>query len=235
MPAARPPTRTLQPRRHHQHRQRGRAGDDRDRSRAGEDVLVPLRDRLAAVSAQFGWDQAGLAVTDPEVLSRLTHRVMSASTMASMNGCPSRWAFEKMWPGDPDPFTPALIGNGAHTVLERLYERPPVSRTMDTAMIIARNVSVEQFPGEDPLSLAVRDRWLAELYAAFKGIFDIEDPTRVVVEGRELKVETTIAGVGFVGFIDRLERNGDGGPRGGGLQKFSGAAQGHHQVRRRAR
>lgn len=171
----------------------------------------PLRDRLAAVSAQFAWDGTSLAVTEPAVLSRLVDRTMSASTMTSLGGCPSRWAFEKVWPGDPDPFSPALVGNGAHTVLERLYALPPEQRTVDAAMIIARRVAAEQMPGDDPLSLAVRDRWMAEVYTAYKGIFAIEDPGQVNVEGRELKVEAKIAGVGFVGFVDRLERNGDGG------------------------
>lgn len=175
------------------------------------DPAVPLRDRLALLSAQFAWDGKSLAVTDTEVLNRLVNRVMSASTMNSLEGCPSRWAFEKLWPGDPDPFAAAPVGNGAHKVLEMLYALPPQQRTMDAAMMIARFVATEQMSGEEPLTVAVRDRWMAEVYAAFKGVFVIEDPTQVVVEGRELEVEAKIGGVGFIGHIDRLDRNGDGG------------------------
>src|SRR4029079_9106608 len=112
---------------------------------------------------------------------------------------------EKVWPGEQDPFTPSVLGNGGHKVLEKLFELPGQDRTLAAAMTILRQVCNDAMPGDDPLTMAVRDRWMAEVYAAFKGIFDIEDTTRVDVYGRELELGTTIAGVPFVGFVDRVD------------------------------
>ncbi|GAA3635363.1 RecB family exonuclease [Microlunatus ginsengisoli] len=192
----------------------GRTGDERrgDARRDPEldDPNLDLRTRLAILSARFAWDGQALAVGHEPTLRRLTDRTMSASTMHALEGCATRWAFEKLWPAAPDPFSPNILGNGAHTVLERFYGLPPADRSIGSAMTILRQVSAETFPGVDPLTGAVRDRWLAEVYAAFKGIFDIEDPARVDVAGRETEVRTDIAGVGFVGYVDRLDRDGDG-------------------------
>ena len=78
-------------------------------------------------------------------------------------------------------------------------------------MTSLRQCQRRAMPGDDPLSLAVRDRWMAEVYAAFKGIFDIEDPTRVGCTAASWRSATAIAGVRFVGFVDRVDRNGAGG------------------------
>lgn len=169
-----------------------------------------LRARLAVVSTRFAWDGKRLVVTHEPTLTRLARRTMSASTMHAMDGCPARWAFEKAWPGEQDPFAAAVLGNGGHKVLERLFELPPQDRTMAAAMTILRRVCEDAMPGDDPLTAAVRDRWLAEVYAAFKGIFDIEDAARVDVYGREMEVRTEIAGVPFVGYVDRVDRLPEG-------------------------
>ncbi|HEY5788127.1 MAG TPA: PD-(D/E)XK nuclease family protein [Microlunatus sp.] len=168
---------------------------------AGDD----LRARLDVISKRFAWDGRGLVINHEPTLTRLTQRTMSASTMHAMDGCTARWAFEKVWPGEQDPFAPSVLGNGGHKVLEKLFELPGRDRTIAAAMTILRQVCNDAMPGDDPLTMAVRDRWMAEVYAAFKGIFDIEDTTRVDVYGRELEVRTTIAGVPFVGFVDRVD------------------------------
>lgn len=178
------------------------------RAEPGRTELVQA---LADLSSRFAWDGRKLVITDEPTLRTLTDRTMSASTMQAMEGCPSRWAFEKLWPGDPDPFAATELGTGAHTVLERFYGLDQPDRTVEAAMTILRQVAQETVPGDSPLTSAVRDRWLAEVYSAFKGIFDIEDPTRIVVEGRELPVSADIGGVELVGFVDRLDRLDDGG------------------------
>ena len=87
---------------------------------AGDD----LRARLDVISKRFAWDGRRLVINHEPTLTRLTQRTMSASTMHAMDGCTARWAFEKVWPGEQDPFAPSVLGNGGHKVLEKLFELP---------------------------------------------------------------------------------------------------------------
>ena len=55
-------------------------------------------------------------------------------------------------------------------------------------------------------------RWFAEIESRVLPLWRIEDPTTVDVWERELRLETDISGVPFVGFVDRVDHGADGAP-----------------------
>lgn len=167
--------------------------------------------KFVPASQAFGWDKGGLVIRSAEVLGRYNIDYLSPSTAKAMDGCPARWAAEKAMPEREDPFGPAELGTSAHAVMEELYQLPGSERTEERAMNILRVHSMEQWPGRDEATYALRTKWIAEVYNAMVGLWQIEDPTTVVVKQTELRCDgIEIVGVPFKGFIDRVDYVPDG-------------------------
>lgn len=135
---------------------------------------------------------------------------LSPSSAGTYRSCARRWKFRYI-DRLPDPAgEAALAGTLAHRVLEVLLQEDPGDRTIDRAKAIAREVWPET--GDDPDFQALelntdeqrRFRWLA--WTAIEGLWQLEDPTQIVVEATEKKIDTMLGDVPFRGIVDRLDR-----------------------------
>ncbi|MCU6479111.1 RecB family exonuclease [Arthrobacter sp. A2-55] len=160
-----------------------------------------LGDRLA-------WDGTKLAVTDTAIIdAKLRREALSASTSKSMQSCAARWVGERLLRSDEeDPFAPAPLGTAAHSVMEDFYDDEvyaPSRRTMRLGEKLTIRDANIMWPTPD--TATSRGRWITEVKAAYEGIFEIEDPTKIKVWARELQIDgLTINGVPTNGYIDRV-------------------------------
>lgn len=111
----------------------------------------------------------------------------------------------------PDPAgVPALAGTLAHRILELLFAEEPTLRTVDRARELARVAWPETEADDDFVALeldtaGVRDfKWHA--WRAVEGLWTLEDPSNVEVQATEQRIEADVAGVPFIGIVDRLDR-----------------------------
>jgi putative RecB family exonuclease len=173
---------------------------------AREPERVPVKPSKA-----FGWDKGSLVVVDSEVMDRYNTGYLSPSTAKSMDGCPARWAAERALPRHEDPFGAAEIGTSGHSVLEDLYSLPGDERSAERAMLILLDHAKEMWPGKDDESRAKKAEWISAVHDAYKGLFLVEDPAKIVVFQTELRADDVeVAGVPFKGFIDRVDLTPNG-------------------------
>ena len=127
--------------------------------------------------------------------------------------CPRRWKFRYVDRLPDPPGQEALAGTFAHSVLEDLLQKDKEQRTQESV----REIATEAWPLMEKRSDFRNLKLDADAVRAFKwqswnaivGLWDLEDPQDVEVEETELKVQVEIDGVPFLGFIDRVERDGD--------------------------
>lgn len=138
---------------------------------------------------------------------------LSPSSASLFDQCPRRWRF-KYVDRQPEPSgQAALVGSFAHRVLELTCGLPAAYRTLDQAKALAKQLwpEVEADPDYQALELgeeaARAFRWQGWL--AITGLWALEDPAQVDVVSTEQKVKASLAGVPFVGVIDRVDRHGD--------------------------
>lgn len=167
---------------------------------------------LAPISLPIAFDGDRMVVTNPVSNRRLHRKRLSPSTAKAMEGCPARYAAEKLMPGLEDPFGAAPVGTSGHAVMEALMQQLPADRTQQRAeeLLITELLNEAAPRPKDgwPGILATRGaEWLTSVRAAFSGLFGIEDPAEVDVFSTEMHLDTAeVAGVPFVGYIDRVER-----------------------------
>jgi hypothetical protein len=168
---------------------------------------------------RVAWSGNALTILDDELLAKIDRPYLSASTAKSMHSCPARLVADRSMPRGFDLFGAAELGSAAHTVLERLYQLPPNRRDKKHAMAILTEMSRED-PYDDDVDYAkaigadpVRyNEWIAAVFHAYRGLFDLEDPTQVEVHATEMRMDgIEVGGVPFKGFIDRLDELPDGG------------------------
>lgn len=156
------------------------------------------------------WERGGLVV--PASFTQKTQRAyLSPSTAAAMVSCPARWLIEKLIESAPNPFDAREIGTSVHAALEILFRLPPPERTPESLEGIIADLEVRRPRLSIPLLKSDLARWRHEIRAKAVGLFNIENPSEVEVEGVELEVRAKVAGVPFFGIIDRLDRR-DGAP-----------------------
>ena len=114
--------------------------------------------------------------------------------------------------GLPDPpGAPALIGTLAHSVLEGLFadDVSPKDRSKSLALQLFDILWPEFSVSEDFVALGLDDDevddFAASVWQAVKGLWRLEDPSKVVVASTEQRVSTVLAGVPFMGVVDRVE------------------------------
>ena len=155
----------------------------------------------------MAWDNDSLVVTDQATLDKVERKALSPSTSKSMSSCQSRWLVERVLPREENPFDPAPLGTSGHLCLERMFLKPGEQRTADQLMIEVLTLADETW-GTDVhgSKLAEKHRWVGEVHSKISLIFNMEDPTKVVVHTNELEMnEVKISGVPFIGFIDRVD------------------------------
>ncbi len=141
-------------------------------------------------------------------------RHLSPSSASTFRQCPRRWKHRYL-DRLPDPKgIPALVGTFVHRVLEELMTKSPSQRTLEEARGLARQLWPEVADDEDFVALLLDEasqrgvRWQA--WRLIENYFEMEDPTSVDVAEREQRLEVALAGVPFVGVVDRTERTPNG-------------------------
>lgn len=165
-----------------------------------------MTDTPAPASAGLSMGADALYV-EGEVLQRVSRKRVSPSTANAMHGCAARWAAEKALRQEPDLFSPAEIGTGAHSVLEDLYGLEAQARTPQAAMKSLIELAKKTFPDDE----VARQMWMSEVSGKYRGIFDMETPADIDVISTEERIGgVEIGGIPFDGVIDRVERLPDG-------------------------
>ncbi len=127
--------------------------------------------------------------------------------------CPRRWKFRYVDRLPDPPGQAALAGTFAHSVLEGLMQMDKGERTFESVRGIAKREwpKMERSPAFQALGLdadAVRAfKW--QSWEAITGLWDLEDPRAVDVDETELRVRVELGGVPFLGYVDRIEIDGD--------------------------
>jgi len=136
---------------------------------------------------------------------------LSPSRAGDFMTCPLLFRFRTIDRLPQSPSPAATRGTLVHSVLERLFERPPLERTPQTARSLLRpewDALVEVEPAVATLFAdeAELSAWLASAEELLAGYFSLEDPSRVLVAEREQYVEVVLpGGLRLRGIVDRLD------------------------------
>jgi putative RecB family exonuclease len=142
---------------------------------------------------------------------------LSPSRAGDFMQCPLLYRFRVVdrLPEAPSPV--AVRGTVVHAVLERIFDLPAGSRTLDAARGLLPG-QWERVREENPLlgdlfegdGSAVAE-WLAGAEKLLAQWFELEDPTRLEPSDRELYVETALDdGLVLRGYVDRVDVAPDG-------------------------
>ena len=141
---------------------------------------------------------------------------LSPSGFNTFCQCRRRWRFRYV-DGLPDPpGVAALVGTFAHSVLELLFA--PDVEPADRSKVLAWELFERLWPdlvlSEDFVALGLDegevDDFVEKAWQSVKGLWALEDPSKVVVVSTEQRVSTVLAGVPFVGVVDRVESASSG-------------------------
>jgi putative RecB family exonuclease len=147
-----------------------------------------------------------------------THSLVSLSPSRALDfmTCPLRYRYRVIDRFVEPPTAATAKGTLVHAVLERLFDVPPVERTIETATRLA-TVEWERLIAEEPELItaageAVADgswsRGVEDLLATY---FRLEDPRRLTPAAREVRVEAELdGGMRLMGYIDRLDEAATG-------------------------
>lgn len=134
---------------------------------------------------------------------------LSPSSIRMFSECPQKWKLAYVDKIKEPPKWHLHLGNFVHEVLEHLYKLPADERTLDALRAIARSRwddhgwqdRVEALPEKKgPLNV-----FKHEAFEAMKNLWEIENPSEVVIDHMEKRVQVAVDGVAMLGFIDRLQ------------------------------
>lgn len=165
----------------------------------------------STVDLGLAWDGDVLVATSDFATKTIDRPYLSPSTASSLEGCPARFAADRVLPRSSSPFGAAELGTSAHSVLEELYALPAAERTRGKAreLLTIEAASTEGI-SPTPEEPALHHLWLAAAWRRIRGLWQIERPERVMVRQREWEIAgIEIEGVPFRGFIDRSDIVGD--------------------------
>ena len=170
----------------------------------------PSNENRRSLAGRAAWVPGGLELV-PDASARVIRKRLSASTAKAIRSCAARWALDTLLPRAERPFGAAELGTATHQLFEDLYARPAGERSQEAALALladldARHGATLTAP-DDPIEL---DAWRQEVWRRATGLWSLEDPDAVEVLHREIKLVTEVAGVPYVGYVDRLDRLGDG-------------------------
>jgi len=157
-----------------------------------------------------------LSVAAPTV-RRMAPTALSPSRAGDFMQCPLLYRF-RVVDRLPEAPTPAMVrGTVVHAVLERLFDLPAGSRTLQAAHELLAPQWVRVRTEEPELAALFPPdgddlaAWLSGARDLLARWFELEDPTRLEPAERELYVETTLDdGLVLRGYVDRLDVAPDG-------------------------
>lgn len=163
-----------------------------------------------SLAGKAAWAPGGLELS-PDASERVIRKRLSASSAKAIRSCAARWALDSLLPRSERPFGAAELGTATHQLLEDLFALPAGERSRDAALVLLADLDARHgaklASPEDPIEL---DSWRQEIWRRAAGLWSVEDPDSVEVLHREIKLVTDVAGVPYIGFVDRLDRTGDG-------------------------
>ena len=145
---------------------------------------------------------------------------LSPSRAADFKQCPLLFRFRTIDKLESPPSPAAARGTLVHAVLEHLFDLPADQRTPEAAVALLepRWAALVQERPELATMVAddealTHDSWMSAAGALVRQWFDLEDPTRLEPEARELYVEAEVEGLTLRGYVDRLDVAPDGAMR----------------------
>jgi putative RecB family exonuclease len=144
---------------------------------------------------------------------------LSPSRAADFKQCPLLYRYRAIDRMPEPPSAAATLGTLVHAVLEDLFALPAASRTEAAAleMVLPRWLGmVQERPELASLhpSDAAEAQWLGDARERVRTYFEMENPTRIEPDGRELLVEVQLEdGPLLRGIIDRVDVAADGSLR----------------------
>lgn len=136
---------------------------------------------------------------------RAPERPWSATAIDQFHGCPLRYWWQRIERWETPSTAPLVIGRAVHSALEELLALPPEDRRPERAEeFLARAVEeeLEMAAGQGIDEDAVRAGSAAALEAYW--LTESPDAVEVAPDGLERKVEADLAGLPFLGHIDRV-------------------------------
>jgi putative RecB family exonuclease len=138
----------------------------------------------------------------------------SHSAADTYEQCPKKWETIYQIGVEGESTIEATLGVFAHGVLERVMTLPAEQRTLKEAKKEAQREwksfrDSDKFRAYSEAGMS-EEAWLEfrrNAWAAVARLWALEDPTKVEVVSVEQKVRTEVAGVPFVGIIDRVDRD----------------------------
>jgi putative RecB family exonuclease len=139
---------------------------------------------------------------------------LSPSRLSDFQTCPRRYqhgSIERL----PQPASYASAkGRFVHYVFERLFLLERDLRTIERAREFVTPAIEEILSDEVRLDIGLDEAMLAKLLNETESIlvryFKMEDPTKVLSEGVELRLGVDVNGTPLYGILDRLDRDPDG-------------------------
>ena len=170
-------------------------------------------------------DGSGMTITEPTQAKRLRRAELSASTSFQLDpsNCAAAMVASRLLPRDDNIFEANQLGTGAHAVLEHLMSLPGPERTKQASDGIATRIHDdaefaatlvdENYAGQlRGLSASETERWYGEIRRRVYGLWEVEDPTKIVVHSTEMEFgekfgrSVTVGFVPFIGFVDRVDK-----------------------------
>lgn len=139
---------------------------------------------------------------------------LSPSSVGTFLQCPLRYRLSRL-DQISEPKTPEQVrGSFVHEVLEHLFMAEPEKRTLATARQIAGELWAASWSAEVERDLRLSGKalreWRWHAWWCVEEYFTLEDPRLVAPSGLETKLEGKVAGVPFLGIIDRWSLDDDG-------------------------
>jgi putative RecB family exonuclease len=155
--------------------------------------------------------EGGESSAEPDTDTRYEGPSLSPSRAGDFLTCPLLYRF-RVIDRLPEPPSPAAArGTLVHAVLERLFDQPAPTRTLEAARSLLEPEWSRLLADEPELATlfdddAEQETWLAEAGRMLHSYFSLEDPRRLEPAHRELCVEADLSsGLRLRGYIDRLD------------------------------
>jgi len=137
---------------------------------------------------------------------------LSPSRASDFMQCPLLYRFRVIDKLPQAPSAAAARGTLVHSVLERLFDLPAGSRTIEAAAALVEPQWQALLEGEPELAVLLDETdaaavatWFGDAVSLIERWFALEDPTRLEPAERELYVETEVDGLTLRGYVDRLD------------------------------
>src|SRR5665648_494310 len=142
---------------------------------------------------------------------------LSPSRASDFMQCPLLYRFRVIDKLPQVPSAAAARGTLVHAVLERLFDLPSSTRTIEAAAALVEPQWQELLEGRPELADLVEETdpaalasWFGDAVSLIERWFTLEDPTRLEPAERELRVEANVDGLTLRGIVDRLDLTATG-------------------------